>query len=76
MDSRSQEYFDKILAKDSNALTDEDKAFLRARSSYLKKAQLKEYDSILNPEAPIYVAKKDQTSDTETVKPNAKTNTE
>ena len=68
MDSRSQEYFDKILAKDPNALTGEEIAFLRARSSYLKKSQLEEYDSILNP--------KTKPPTTETVKPNAKTNTE
>ena len=75
MDPRSQEYLEKILKKELNILTEDDKAFLRARRSYLNKAQLEEYDSILNPkteETPIYVSKKDrnQTSEAETVKEN------
>ena len=49
MDKRTQEYFDKLIAKSPESLTTEEIAFLRARRSYLKKAQLEEYDEILNP---------------------------
>jgi len=57
MDSKSREYLDKILAKTIAELTREEKAFLRARRSYLRKSQLEEYADILN-----------QTSEKETVK--------
>ncbi|MCR4324178.1 MAG: hypothetical protein NUV69_00615 [Candidatus Curtissbacteria bacterium] len=70
MDPRSQEYLDKILTKEPEALNASEIGFLRARRSYLKKAQLEEYDSVLNPKAP---KAKDQTSEeSETVKKNAK----
>lgn len=49
MDQRSQELFDKILTKDPEALNSDEIAFLRARRSYLKKTQLDEYNSILEP---------------------------
>ena len=60
MDPRSQEYFNKILEKPIEELNENEKAFLKARISYLKKSQVAEYDSVLNPEPPIYIAKKDQ----------------
>lgn len=62
MDERSQERLNEILKKDPSLLTEEEIAFLRARSSYLKKIQLEEYQSILNPKVI------DQTSEKETVK--------
>jgi hypothetical protein len=81
MDPASQEALNVILAKNPETLNEDDIEFLRARQSYLKKAQLDEYDGILNPveieKAPLYVAQKDrknQTSDTmEPVKENATT---
>ena len=77
MNPEAQEVLNKILAKTPEELNEQERAFLKARSSYLKKAQLEEYDSILNPKVEVYVAKKDrknQTSDnTETVKQDANT---
>jgi len=49
MDQRTQEYFDSILKKEPIALNETEIKFLRARSSYLKKAQLEEYESVLYP---------------------------
>ena len=73
MDPQSKEYLDKILAKDPDTLNEYEIKFLRARRDYLKKSQLDEYDSVINPkvkEAPVYVSKKDknQTSEEEPVK--------
>jgi len=71
-----QEVLNKILAKTPEELNEQEKAFLRARSSYLKKAQLEEYDSILNPKPEIYVAKKDRETKPakeQTVKENVNT---
>lgn len=64
MDPKSQEYFDQILAKEIETLNENEVKFLRARRSYLRKTQLEEYDSILNPET--------KPPKTETVKKNAK----
>ena len=78
MDPKSRELLDKILEKEITTLTVEDIEFLRARRSYIKKSQFAEYDAIINPkedkkeEPPLYVAKKDQTSQVETVKEDAK----
>lgn len=47
MNKEAQERLDEILKKEPEALTSEDKAFLRARRSYLKKAQLEEYSLVL-----------------------------
>lgn len=47
MDLRSQEYLNKILAKEPETLNENEKDFLRARQSYLKKIHLEEYASIL-----------------------------
>ena len=77
MDQKSREYLDKILTKDPEILNEGEIRFLRARRDYLKKSQLEEYDSVLNPvkvktEEPEKKVE-DQTSDKETVKENAKT---
>ena len=79
MDATSQKVFDEILKKRISELTVDDKAFLRARRSYLKESQLKEYDEVLNPpeskvkaapaqeetdNPPVYVSKKDQKDQT------------
>lgn len=40
---------DRILEIDVSELTPEEISFLRARRDYLKKDQLEEYDSVLNP---------------------------
>ena len=64
MDERSQELLNKILAKTPEELSAEDIGFLRARQSYLKPAQLEEYDSILNP--------KTKPAEKQTVKQNGK----
>ena len=60
MDERSQQEFDRIVEKNINDLNQEEIGFLRARRSYLKKAQLEEYKSILEPRS--------QTSINETAK--------
>lgn len=60
MNPEAKEYLDKLLQKSPSEFTEDEKGFLRARSSYLKPSQLEEYASILN-----------QTSK-ETVKKNAK----
>lgn len=49
MNPEAQAVLDEILKKDPQNLTTDDIEFLRARSSYLKKSQLDEYDSVLNP---------------------------
>ena len=76
MDPRSKEILQEILEKPVAELNEEDKAFLRARRSYLKKSQLEEYDSIINlpqkeekvevplAEAPLYVSGKDKQNQT------------
>ena len=60
MNPESVEVLSKILAKTPEELNEQEKAFLRARSSYLKKAQLEEYAEILTPKVEVYVAKKDR----------------
>ena len=78
MDPNSKKLLNKILEKEIIALNSEDIEFLRARRSYIKKSQFAEYDAIINPKEPekevppLYVAKKDLTSETELVKENAK----
>lgn len=66
MDQKSQERLDNILKKNPEDLTTEEIKFLKARRTYLKKSQLKEYDKILNPVT-------SQTSQKETVKKHATT---
>ena len=61
MDPRSQEYFNQIIAKDPETLNEEEIAFLRARQSYLKKIQLEEYNSILNPKVKNQTPEKSET---------------
>jgi hypothetical protein len=53
MDERSQSIFDKIVKREVRTLTEDDKAFLRARRSYLSVKDLEKFDSILNPEKAI-----------------------
>lgn len=50
MNPEALEYLNKILKKNPSELNEDEKAFLRARKSYLKDAQLKEYESVLSPE--------------------------
>lgn len=64
MDLRSQEILEAILKKEPRELNEEEIAFLKARRSYVKESQLAEYESVLHL--------KNQTSDKETVKENAK----
>lgn len=47
MNPEAQEQLDKILAKDADELTRDERDFLRARQSYLKKTQVEEYKSVL-----------------------------
>lgn len=47
MDERSQERLNNILKLEPEALSEDDKVFLRARRSYLKKSQLEEYKIVL-----------------------------
>lgn len=72
MDKRSQEYLDKILTKVPETLNSEERAFLRARRTYLKKAQLEEYDSILNPK--VVSPEETKPAEKQTVKKHDKTN--
>lgn len=70
MNPEAQAIFDEILKKEIDDLSEDDKIFLRARRSYLKKAQVEEYDSVLNPKI------KNQTSaKTETVKEHGESQT-
>ena len=62
MNPEAQAVLDTILTKNPEELNPEEISFLRARSSYLKKFQLEEYDSVLTTKPPV----------TETVKKNAK----
>lgn len=64
MDLRSQEILESILKKEPRELNEEEIAFLKARRTYVKESQLAEYESVLHL--------KNQTSDKETVKENAK----
>ena len=47
MNPEAKEYFNKILEKRPEALTDPEKGFLRARRSYLNKSQVDEYKDVL-----------------------------
>ena len=47
MNSEAQKILDEILKKEPEHLTFEERAFLRARQGYLKKAQLEEYKDVL-----------------------------
>lgn len=48
MDEQSKAKLDAILAIEPNALTEEDKAFIRARSSYLTIPQREVYAEVLS----------------------------
>lgn len=58
MDERSKERLQQILLKDLTTLTKEDKAFLKARQSYLTIDQKSAYKYILDPMAKARDAKK------------------
>ena len=47
MDDKSKEMLKEILSKEPAALTDADKGFLRARSSYLNEEQRSVYAEVL-----------------------------
>lgn len=47
MNPEAQAVLEEILKKEPESLSFDDRAFLRARRSYLKKAQLEEYKDIL-----------------------------
>lgn len=47
MDSTSQEMLERILAKELDALTESDVAFLNARESYLTDGQRDKFASVL-----------------------------
>ncbi len=64
MNPEAQAYLDEILKIEPENLTEEQKRFLRARSSYLKRIQLEEYASVLETK-PL---------ETETVKKHDKAN--
>ena len=65
MNTEAQAVLNEILKKEPETLNENDIKFLKARRSYLKKAQLEEYDSILNP--------KTKPAQKQTVKQNANT---
>ena len=65
MNPEAQARLNEILAKTPEELNEQEIGFLRARRSYLKKAQLEEYDNILNP--------KTKPAEKQTVKQNANT---
>lgn len=52
MDTQSQERLQQLLLKEFESLTEDDKAFLRARRGYLTRTQKKDYADILGEEAP------------------------
>ena len=47
LDVKTQEYLDKVTGIEADQLQEHEKAFLRARVSYLDKKQLKKYASVL-----------------------------
>lgn len=49
MNEEAVKELNRILAKPIRELTDDEKAFLRARRTYLKESQLKEYEDVLEP---------------------------
>jgi hypothetical protein len=74
MDTESKAKLDAILATEPAALTDEDKAFLRARSSYLTVNQREVYAEALSELAPEVIAKREATeAQAETKAPEAST---
>ena len=62
MNEEARAYLDLILTKSPELLTKDEIAFLRARRTYLKPAQLEEYKSVLETKPVV----------TQTVKSNAK----
>lgn len=52
MDERTKKYFDEIVGMDLADLTDENKAFIRARESYLTGSQKRTFAKILEVKKP------------------------
>lgn len=48
MDSQTQELFENIIGKDPSSLTEGDKEFIRARSSYLNEEQEVKFKDVLS----------------------------
>ena len=57
MNPEAKKYLKEILEKEPEALSQTEIEFLRARASYLKKSQLKEYKSVLEVKEEAVVAK-------------------
>ena len=53
MDDKSKEILDEILKKAPDTLTPDEVKFLRARRDYLRKIDLEEFDSVINPKPPV-----------------------
>ncbi len=53
MEAESRVVFDAIVSKKLVDLTEEDKAFLRARRSYLSESELKAFESVLEAEEEV-----------------------
>lgn len=52
MNPEAKEYLEKILNKTPESLNEHEIRFLKARSGYLKKAQLEEFESVLKVKLP------------------------
>jgi hypothetical protein len=65
MNPSAKEYLDKILEKGPESLNEPEKAFLRARRSYLKPSQVEEYKEVLNPVKEVKVEVKPEEAKTE-----------
>mgnify|MGYP006935473909 CR=1 FL=1 len=58
MDERSQQKLTEILAKEIQALTDNDIAFLKARSSYLSASEAEKYKKVLKEKVEVTIPEK------------------
>jgi len=70
MNPEAEAVLQEILKIEVDNLNEDQVKFLRARQGYLKKAQLEEYDSVINPKV-----KETKPPKTETVNKNAKPQT-
>lgn len=71
MDEQSKSMLDEILAQEPAALTDADKAFLRARRSYLSEEQKAVYAEVLAEQPEAGSSEADEKSEAEGFKPEA-----
>ena len=53
MDEKSREMLSEILAKPISAMSDGEKAIIRARRSYLTEAQVRDLESVLETEVKV-----------------------